>query len=101
MNILLRDVSPALAAALETEAKRRNASRNDLILALLGDWAEPPVVLGWFKATRNGELTLAGGNDEDPAACAECGQPLDWPWIGILSNGAIHGPVCTGCATSE
>lgn len=99
MNILLRDVSPALASALDAEAKRRNASRNDLILSLLGDWAEPPVVLGWFKAERNGELDLR--TSEDPATCVECSQPLDWPWIGILSNGAIHGPVCTVCATSE
>lgn len=99
MNILLRDVSPALATALDAEARRRNASRNDLILSLLGDWAEPPVVLGWFKAERNGELDLK--NVEDAAPCHECGQPLDWPWVGILSNGAIHGPVCTVCATSK
>lgn len=99
MNILLRDVSPALAAALDAEARRRNASRNDLILALLGGWAEPPIVLGWFKATRNGECDLS--TSADPSVCAECGQPLDWPWLAILSNGAIHGPVCSACATSE
>lgn len=69
------------------DSQYRNASRNDLILS----------PLGWFKADRNGELDLK--DVEDAAPCHECGQPLDWPWIGILSNGAIHGPVCTVCAT--
>lgn len=101
MNILVRDVPEATLARLNAEAQRRQCSRQELILQLLADWAEPPVVLGWFRADRNGDLSLAGGADDEPAECVECGQALDWPWIAILSNGAIHGPCCSGCATSE
>lgn len=101
MNILIRDVPEATLARLDAEAKRRQRSRQELILQLLADWAEPPVILGWFRTDRNGELSLAGGADEEPDVCIECSQPLDWPWIAILSNGAIHGPCCNGCATSE
>lgn len=101
MNILIRDVPEATLARLDAEAQRRRRSRQELILQLLADWAEPPIVLGWFRAARNGELSLAGGVDDEPAECVECGQPLDWPWIAVLSNGSIHGPCCTGCATSE
>lgn len=101
MNILIRDISEATISRIDAEAQRRRQSRQEFIAQLLADWADPPVVLGWFKANRNGELTLASGNDDQPATCVECAQPLDWPWIGILSNGAIHGPVCSGCATSN
>lgn len=101
MNILIRDVPESLVRRLDDEAARRKMSRQEFLATLLAEWAEPPVVLGWFKAQRNGELSLAGSSDDEPAECHECGQPLDEVWIGILSNGAIHGPVCSGCATSE
>ena len=98
MNILIRDIPDATVRRLDDEAARRKMSRQEFLTALLADWAEPPIVLGWFKPQRNGEIDLT--DTDDPAECHECGQPLDEVWIGILSNGAIHGPVCSGCATS-
>lgn len=101
-NLLIRNVPPDTLHRLKEDAARRNLSQNDLILALLNErYGEPPVVVAWLKATRNGELALAGGSDDEPAICAECGQDLDWPWIGILGDGSMHMPVCTGCATNE
>ena len=55
---------------------------------------EPPVVIGWLKFDRSGEL----GSD---AACPECGQPLTEVWAGLLSSGTWVGPRCRWCATSE
>lgn len=100
MNILIRDVPAAIAAAIEADAAAKRISRQDLLIDILHRlYGEPPAVAGWFRADRNGELTL---NDaDDGATCHECGQPLDWPWFGILTNGQLHGPVCTGCATSQ
>jgi len=59
----------------------------------------PPVVLGWFKPQRPGELDLT--DDDDRVECCECGCPLDEIWLAALSNGAIYGPVCSGCARSD
>lgn len=100
MNILLRDIPDATVSRLDAEAARRKMSRQEFLANLLAEWADPPIVLGWFRPQRNGEIDLMTDID-DRAECHECGQPLDEVWIGILSNGSIHGPVCSGCATSE
>jgi hypothetical protein len=63
------------------------------------EFADPPIVLGWFKPQRPGEIDLT--DSDDPVECHECAQPLDEVWIGILSNGAIYGPVCSSCARSD
>lgn len=101
-NILIRNVPPGTLLQIQAEAERRRISQNDVLLDVLAKtYGERPVVIGWIRATRNGWLPLVGGSDDEPAICAECGQPLDWPWIGILSDGSLHMPVCSGCATSE
>lgn len=97
MNILIRNVDDAILAALDAEAARRKQSRQEFIFQLLAEWAEPPIVIGWFEATRKGEMSIKGSFEPD--TCPDCGQDIDWPWIGILSNGAIHGPVCSICAS--
>lgn len=100
MNILIRNVDDAILAALDADAARKRQSRQDKLLDLLNQhYGEPPVVMAWIKADRNGELNLSGS--EEPDTCAECGGDLDTVWIGILSDGSLHMPVCSGCARSD
>lgn len=95
-NILIRNVSPDTLQRLKADAERRGVTQQELLIDLLNQkYGDPPVVVAWMKATRAGELN---GEEVD---CIECGQPLDWPWFGILSDGSLHMPVCTGCATSR
>ena len=92
-NILIRNVSPDTLQRLKTDAERRGVTQQELLIDLLNQkYGDPPVVVAWMKATRRGEMDGAEVN------CIECGQPLDWPWIGVLSDGSLHMPVCTGCA---
>lgn len=92
MNILIRNVPDSILAALDADAARKRISRQDLLTDILTKhYGDPPVVIGWIKASRNGELSLAGGSDDD----------LDAIWIGVLSDGSLHMPVCSGCARSE
>ena len=101
MNIIIRNVPEATLAALDADAARKRQSRQERLLDLLNQhYGEPPVVIAWMKADRNGELTLAGGSDDEPDICCECGQDLDAVWIGVLSDGTMHMPVCSGCARS-
>ena len=101
-SLLIRNVSPDTLRRLKEDAERRGVTQQELLTALLSErYGDPPLVVAWIKATRNGELSLSGGSDDEPALCAECGQDLDWPWIGVLSDGSLHMPVCTGCATSQ
>ena len=95
MNILIRDVPESLNARIDAAAAAASVSKQELLLGLLTDtYSEPPLVVGWFKADRSGEL----GSD---AACPECGQPLTEVWAGLLSSGTWVGPRCRWCATSE
>ena len=101
MNILIRNVDDAILAALDADAARKRQSRQDRLLDLLNQhYGEPPVVMCWLKSDRNGELNLSGSDDE-PDTCAECGGDLDAVWIGVLSDGSMHMPVCSGCARSD
>ena len=54
----------------------------------------PPVVVGWLKFDRRGELAA-------DVQCPECGQPLDEVWAGLLSNGEWTAPRCQWCAVSD
>ena len=99
MNVLIRDVPDTVLAALDADAASRRQSRQDRLIDLLDQhYGEKPIVMAWLKADRNGELML---NDEEEDICAECGCALDHVWIGVLSDGSLHMPVCSGCATSE
>jgi len=102
MNILIRDVPAAVLAALDADAASKGISRQERLIQLLDQaFGRPPIVVAWLKADRNAELSLSGGNDDEPDTCVECGQPLDQVWIGVLSDGTLHMPVCSACATSE
>ncbi len=99
-NLLIRNVAASTLQRIKADAERRGVTQQELLIDLLErTYGDPPIVVAWLKATRTGEL--AGGSDDQPAICIECGQPLDWPWIGILNDGSLHMPVCTGCATSQ
>lgn len=50
----------------------------------------PPVVVGYVRCDRPGEL--------DDADCPECGQALKTPWLRFMSDGTF-GVVCDVCAT--
>ena len=102
MNILIRNVPDTILAALDADAARKRQSRQDRLLDILAQhYGAPPTVVAWLKADRNGELTLADASDDEPDTCAECGGDLDTVWIGILSDGTMHMPVCSGCARSD
>jgi len=94
MDILLRNVSDEINSLLVGEAKKRGMTRGDLLLEILAQRYEPPVVVGWFRADRRGEL-------DAEVQCPECGQPLAELWAGLLSNGQWGAPRCQWCATSE
>ena len=101
MNVLIRNVPDSLLAALDADAASKRQSRQDRLLDLLNQhYGEPPVVMCWLKSDRNGELNLSGSDDE-PDTCAECDSDLDAVWIGVLSDGTLHMPVCSGCARSD
>ena len=98
-NLLIRNVSGETLQRIKSDVERRGVTQQELLIDLLNKtYGDPPVVVAWLKATRNGELCLAG---DEPATCVECGQDLDHVWIGVLSNGTLHMPVCSGCATSQ
>lgn len=100
MNILVRDVPDFITAALDADAAAKRISRQERLIQLLErQYGEPPIVVAWIAADRNGELTLNDAEDGD--VCSECGQPLDAVWIGVLSDGTMHMPVCSGCARSD
>lgn len=101
MNILIRNVPDSILAALDADAASKRQSRQDRLLDILTrQYGDPPIVMAWLKADRNGELELSGS--EEPSVCCECGQDLvDAVWIGVLSDGSLHMPVCSGCARSE
>lgn len=94
--LLIRDVPDALVRRIDEAADAAGQSRQAFLLAhLVARFGEPQPVAGWIRADRQGELLASEG-----AECAECGQPLDWPFFGVLADGSIHGPVCEGCAAA-
>lgn len=94
MNILVRDISDALAERIKAAALAQEQSQQEMLLDLLtATYAAPPVVVGWVKFDRPGEL--------DGADCPECGQPLAEVWAGLLSNGQWIAPRCQWCAVSK
>ena len=95
MNILIRNIPDALAQRISATAEDAGESQQEMLLSLLTvTYAEPPVVVGWVRFDRRGEL-------DDAAPCPECGQPLAEVWAGLLSNGQWIAPRCQWCAVSE
>ena len=95
MNIQIREVTDSLNARIDAAAAAASVSKQELLLDLLtATYGEPPLVVGWFKADRRGELNA-------DAQCPECGQPLDQVWAGLLSNGTWVAPRCQWCAVSD
>lgn len=94
MDILLKGVPDSLAVRMAEIAADQGLSRHEMLLRLLtATYDEPPLVVGWFKADRRGEL--------DTEDCPECGQPLTEVWAALLSNGQWVGPRCSLCAVSD
>lgn len=62
-----------------------------------------PIVLGWVKLSRWGEVDDHDENGNIAISCPECGQDMDRSncYVALLSNGQHYGPVCSACATSE
>lgn len=102
-DLLIRNVDDHIVSRLDDEAQRAGLSRQELLLRILRSrYGEAPAVAGWFRADRNGELTLAPAPDgEEADVCCECGQDLDWVWFAVLTDGSLYGPVCSGCARSD
>jgi hypothetical protein len=95
MNVLIRDVPDTVSERIRAVAQAEGVSQQELLSALLSaTYGAPPLVVGWVRLERRGEL-------EDSAACPECGQPLTEAWAGLLSNGTWRAPCCGWCAVSE
>lgn len=96
-QILIR-MPDELLATVDEAVRQANTNRTafvlDAVRAAVGDEAEPPIVLGWIKFDRSGELT-------DKWECPECGQDMLDPHVGIMSNGVLTTVVCGSCATSD
>lgn len=75
---------------------------NALVVAVDGN-ERKPIVLGWVKLARWGELSDRDDEGRPAIDCPECGQGMtkDAAYIGLLSNGQHYGPVCDICAVSE
>ena len=95
------NVPVELFEALREQSRQQGISINELIVdALAAKFADMrPIVLGWVKLDRWGELDPA----EEPAQCPECGQDIDInnAYVGLLSSGQFYGPVCRACGSSE
>lgn len=101
-SLLVRGFTPDQLTELDNIAHARQETRQEMlykhIVALID--GNRPVVLGWVRLDRWGELDH---HAEDPAECPECGQDIDPQnaYVGLLSNGQNYGPVCRSCGSSE
>lgn len=95
MNVLIRDIPDAVNDRIDAAARSLGVSKQELLLDLLNaTYAEPPIVVGWVKFDRPGEI------DAD-ATCPECGAEMNEMYAGLLSNGQWVAPRCKWCAVSE
>lgn len=116
-----------LHEALSQAAKDGARSLNQEIVRRLEESvnAERPAVVRWLDISdaRRGELVFlcditrcencgyatssaqcescGESTSEDIAQCPTCDQDIDRPYVGILNNGKLYGPVCSACATSK
>ncbi len=94
MNIIIRDIPQATTNRIKAEAARRNLSQQELLSDLLNKtFGEPPMVFGYIKLDRQGDL--------DPGEiCPNCDQVAQSWWVQILSTNELR-LMCDICATSE
>lgn len=94
MNIMIRDIPVTTSERIKIEAERRKVSQQELLSALLEQhFGEPPLVVGYIKLDRLGDLAI--GDD-----CPVCGEAAQSWWLQVASNGEMH-HMCGACATSE
>lgn len=94
MNLVIRGVPAPTHANIQAEAASAGLSQQELILNWLNErWGKKPIVELWIL----GRL----GEQAPDATCPECGQALNNPHVGLLSNGSFTNVVCGMCATSE
>ncbi len=57
---------------------------------------EPLLLVGFLRLERPGDL------DWDEVECVECASPCTGGvWYGVMGDGTLYGPLCSGCATTE
>jgi len=94
MNIIIRDVPDSTSANIRAEAARLNISQQELLFDLLTQkFGEPPMVWGYIKFDRVGDIDL--GED-----CPVCYIKAESWWLQVASNGEQH-IMCGSCATSD
>jgi hypothetical protein len=96
-DLLIKGLTEDEMTALSRLAAAKDTHRMGYVVQLLRDHLEDrkPIVLGWLKLDRWGEV--------DAEDCPECGQELDRrnAYVALMSDGAVYGPVCNICATSD
>lgn len=99
-DIIIRNVSPDLHAALRMRAAEADTSMAAVILSILTDVLDGDsdrITVGFVQITRPGEL-------DETYHCADCGAagpgPLYLPVVGV-DNPRFAAPVCVHCATCE
>lgn len=93
-TIVVRNISPTLAAFLTEAAQGMGLSREEFIRRHLAErFTEPLAVIAWLKADRPGEV--------DYPHCPECGQDMTELWFAVTSARTLTGPVCAGCAVTD
>lgn len=90
-------LNDGLVAKIAVSAKANGRSvNNEIEQRLTQSFATDPIIIGWVKLDRWGEL-------ERDEVCDECGQDIkpNDAYVGLVASGGYHGPICGGCATSE
>lgn len=104
MNLIIRNVPASTHANIAAQCAARNVTQQELLVELLErEFGKPPAVLGWVRLDRWGEVDERDEPGNAYATCIECGGDIDTAaaYVALLTDGAIRGPVCVGCATSE
>lgn len=104
MNLIIRNITDSTASNIRQEAERQNISRQEMLSRLIEErYGSPPVVVGWLKLDRWGELDQREEQDNPLAICPECGEGVDPAdaWLAVIADGRVLGPYCGECATSQ
>lgn len=97
-RISMMRVTPGDEVLLQRLQERLGMSRSDVMREALRHLEArefPPLCLGYVAVDRDADL---GPEDE----CGQCGQALGRPYfVALMADGAVVGPLCSGCAESE